>query len=116
MGSAYVNAYDSHPRLHIRNERNRRYNDYSYVNAVCREPKPTQEELRHAYHVAGDSFVGKLKEYFLILDDDHAKKASNAGGQSKAAKAAKGNKAGKGKRHASGEPGDEAKKRVPSTQ
>jgi hypothetical protein len=114
LGSAYVNAYSTRPRLHVRTERNRRYNSYSFVNSVCREPIPTQDELKHAYHIAGSSFVGQLKEFFLVLDDDQAKKGSGSGGQSKSAK---NDKAGKGgKRRASGDNSNETKKKIPSTQ
>jgi hypothetical protein len=112
MGSAYINTYDARPMLHIRQERNRRYTSYSYVSAVRRETTPPSfEELKHAYHVAGDSFIGRLKEIFLILDDDAAKKPSNAGGKSKASKNAKA-----GKRRASGDSSNEVKKKVPATQ
>ncbi len=92
-----------------------RYNSYSFVNAVTREQNPpSSEELRHAYHVAGNSFVGKLKELFIILDDDEAKKSSSAGGISKAAKADKAGKANK--RRASGDTSGETKKKVSATQ
>jgi hypothetical protein len=118
LGSAYINTYDPRPMLHLRTEKNRRYDSYSFVNAVSRESNPpTAEELRHAYHIAGGSFVGKLKEFFIILDDDKAKKPFKAG-PSKSAKTDKTDKtvkAGQGKRRASGE-GGEAKKKVPATQ
>jgi hypothetical protein len=109
LGSAYVNTFDSHPMFNFRQERNRRYTTLSYVNAVRRDQNPpTQEELRHAYHVAGDSFVGLLKETFLVLDDDVAKKGSNAGGKNKASKP--------GKRRASIESANDTKKKVSATQ
>jgi len=101
--------------LHIRTERNRRYSNYSFVNAVCRESNPPPaEELKHAYHIAGESFIGKLKEYFILLDDDTAKKSSNSGGRLKAAKADKSGKGGK--RRASGDASSETRKKMPATQ
>ncbi len=108
--------------LHFRPERNRRYSSISYVKAISREPTPpTFDELRHAYHLAGQSFVGKLKEIFLVLDDDQAKKVSNAGGHAKNAKANKnvkeGQKSGqKTKLRASNDNSSEVKKKVPATQ
>jgi hypothetical protein len=118
LGSAYVNSYDARPMLHFRPERNRRYTSLSFVKAVKRESvPPSYEELKHAYHLAGQSFVGKLKEIFLVLDDDMAKKATNSGGQSKAAKASKPPKEVKGsKRRASGDNSGELRSKVPATQ
>ncbi len=111
LGSAYVSAFDARPRLHFRIERNRRYTSLSFVKAVCKEAnRLTYDELKHAYHVAGDSFVGQLKELFIILDDDQAKKGSSAGGRSRAAKQSK------GKRRASGEAASEVRNKVPATQ
>jgi hypothetical protein len=103
--------------LHFRQERNRRYSSLSFVKAVSREsPPPSYDELKHAYHLAGQSFVGKLKEIFLVLDDDMAKKATSSGGRSKAAKSAKPSKDVKtNKRHASGDTG-EVRKKIPATQ
>jgi hypothetical protein len=84
----------------------------SFVKAVCKESDPpTADELRHAFHLAGNSFVGQLKELFIVLDDDEAKRPSTAGGKSKAEKTAKA-----GKRRASGGTPTETKKRLPATQ
>jgi hypothetical protein len=78
---------------------------------------PTFEELKHAYHLAGQSFVGKLKETFLVLDDDLAKKVTKSGGRNQAAKAVKPAKDGKAvKRRASGEVPSDVKKKLPATQ
>jgi hypothetical protein len=123
LGSAYINVYDARPMLHIRSERNKRYTSLSYVNAVTRDSNliPPAEELRHAYHVAGDSFIGKLKETFLVLDDDIAKKPSRSGGKNKAVSGSgskAGNKAGSkaNKRRASGEVASDPSKKVSATQ
>jgi hypothetical protein len=107
MGPAYVSAYESFPTLNVRQERNRRYNTLNFVEAVSQDTTPTTEELIPAYRVAGDAFIGKMKALFLVLDDDVAvKQPQKAGNQKK-----------KNKRHASGEPAaDSKKKSVPSTQ
>lgn len=121
LGSTYINTYDNRPMFNFHTERNKRYTTLSYVNAVRREANPplTAEELRHAYHVAGNSFVGQLKETFLVLDDDAAKKQANSGGgKGKASKApSSGNKSAKAnKRRASGEGPSDPKKKIPATQ
>lgn len=120
LGSAYVNSYDPRPMLHYRSERNRRYNSLGYVKAICNEQvPPTFDELKHAYHLAGQSFVGKLKEIFLVLDDDLAKKASKSGSKAaaKATKPVKDSKETKStKRRASGDGTNDARKKLPSTQ
>ncbi len=102
--------------LHIRTERNKRYDSYSFVNAVTRESPPSFDELRHAYHVAGASFIGKLKQIFVVLDDDQAKKPSTAGGHNKASKNDKAGKASGSKRRASGDAASETRKKLPATQ
>jgi hypothetical protein len=106
--------------LHYRSERNRRYNSVSYVKAVCMEQvPPTYNELKHAYHLAGQSFVGKLKEVFLVLDDDMAKKTSKSGGSkqtTKPGKPAKEVRASASKRHASGDTSNDVRKKMPATQ
>ncbi len=80
------------------------------MNAVKRETNPpSHEELKHAYHIAGESFVGMLKEYFILLDDDAAKKKPNSAGGAKSDKQ-------KGKRRASGDVPSDTKKKVPATQ
>jgi hypothetical protein len=103
--------------LHYRSERNRRYNSLNYVKAISMEKvPPTYDELKHAYHLAGQSFVGKLKEIFLVLDDDLAKK-TNKSGSKQAAKASKPTKDGKAiKRRASRDASSDARKKLPSTQ
>jgi hypothetical protein len=102
--------------LHYRAERNRRYNSLSYVKAITMEKvPPTYDELKHAYHLAGQSFVGKLKEIFVVLDDDLAKKTSKSGGGKQTTKANKPIRDGK-KRRASGDVTSDVKKKLPSTQ
>ncbi len=102
--------------LHYLAERNRCYNSLSYVKAISMEKvPPTYDELKHAYHLAGLSFVGKLKEIFVVLDDDLAKKTSKSGSSKQAAKATKPTKDGK-KRRASGDVTSDIKKKLPSTQ
>jgi hypothetical protein len=106
MGTAYVSAYEARPMLHVRPERNRRLTELSFVEAVGQDTQPTVEELLPAYRVAGDAFPGRLRELFIVLDDDVSKnKPAKSGSQKK-----------KNKRSASGDGPAERKKTVPSTQ
>jgi hypothetical protein len=107
LGSAYIKAYEAKPMLHIRPERNRRHQSLSFVQAVSQDPNPTAEELLPAYRVAGESFIGQMRDLFIILDDDEAKrKPAKSDSQKK-----------KKKRQASGEgPSDIKRKSMPSTQ
>ncbi len=109
LGSAYVNSYEARPTLNVRSERNRRHTSLSFVEAVSQDPNLTTEELIPAYRVAGDTFIGKMKALFLVLDDDEAKKKpGNAGSQKKKEKK---------KRQASGDSSVEIKRKpLPSTQ
>ncbi len=95
--------------LNVRQERNRRFQELSFIEAVSQDSQPTVEELIPAYRVAGDSFMGKMRQLFVVLDDDTAKgKPSQQGSQKK-----------KNKRQASGEgsaSGDSKRKTLPSTQ
>jgi len=94
--------------LNIRVEKNRRHQALSFVEAVCQDSSPTLEELIPAYRIAGDSFLGKMREIFIILDDEEAKKQPGKAGAIKKKQK---------KRHASSEgPSDLKKKSVPSTQ
>jgi hypothetical protein len=72
MGGAYVTAYESRPQLYLRSERNRRFIAHSFVEAVDQDRNVPTEDLRPAYRVAGDAFIGKMKRRFIILDDDEA--------------------------------------------
>jgi hypothetical protein len=107
LGSAYVKAYEARPMLHVRPERNRRHQPLSFVKAVSQDPNPTTDELIPAYRVAGESFIGQMRDLFIILDDDEAKKQpAKAGSQKK-----------KKKRQASGEGDSDVKRKsMPSTQ
>ncbi len=92
--------------LHVRPERNRRHVALSFVEAICQDRAVSVEELRPAYRVAGDAFLGRLKRLFIILDDDEAiRKPAAASSQKK-----------KNKRQASGDSTDGGKKKMPSTQ
>jgi len=72
LGGAYVTAYESRPQLHVRKERNRRFMGLSFVEAVAEDRHVPAEELRPAYRVAGDAFIGRMKRLFILLDDDVA--------------------------------------------
>ncbi len=101
-----MTAYEARPQLHVRNERNRRFVALSFVEAVGQDRHVPAEELRPAYRVAGDSFIGRMKRLFIVLDDDVAvKQPAKAGTQKKTTK-----------RQASGEGGSGSKKKLPSTQ
>jgi hypothetical protein len=93
--------------LHVRQERNRRFQALNFVESVSQDTRPTVEELIPAYRVAGDAFIGKMKSLFLVLDDDEAvKQPAKSGNQKK-----------KNKRQASGDNGVlNKKKSLPSTQ
>ncbi len=112
MGSAFVNAYDARPMLHIRSERNCRYDSYSFVEAVQQEETPPKSELKGAYRIAGKSFPGKLRKTFIVLQDDHVPEASTP--PAKAAKPS-GSKDGKKKHRASGD-NSTVQKKMPLTQ
>jgi hypothetical protein len=87
MGGAYVTAYESRPQLHVRSERNRRFVGLSFVEAVSQDMHVPVEDLRPAYRVAGDAFIGRMKRLFILLDDDTAvKQPAKAGTQKKTAK------------------------------
>jgi hypothetical protein len=91
--------------LHIRPERNRRHVALSFVEAVSQDRAISVEELRPAYRVAGDAFLGRLKRLFIVLDDDEAsQKPASAGSQKK------------NKRQASGDSTNGAKNKKPSRQ
>jgi hypothetical protein len=93
--------------LNVRPERNRRHQALTFVEAVLEDPNATLEELIPAYRVAGESFLGRMREYFIVLDDDEAKKKPSSAGSIKKKK----------KRQASGEgPSDVKRKNLPSTQ
>ncbi len=105
MGGAYVTAYETRPQLHVRTERNRRFIPLSFVEAVCQDRHVPAEELRPAYRVAGDVFIGKMKRLFLLLDDDVAvRQPAKAGNQKKNIK-----------RQASGDGASGSKKKTPVT-
>jgi hypothetical protein len=108
LGGAYVTAYEAYPQMHVRSERNRRFNPLSFVESVHQDRYVAHDELRPAYRVAGDSFIGRMKRLFILLDDDEAvRQPAKAANQKK-----------KVKRQASGEggPGSGTKKKLPSTQ
>jgi hypothetical protein len=109
LGGAYVTAYESRPQLHVRNERNRRFVALGFVEAVDQDRHVPVEELRPAYRVAGDAFIGRMKRLFVLLDDDVAvRQPAKAGNQKK-----------NSKRQASGEGASGSsgpKKKLPSTQ
>ncbi len=107
LGAAYVMAYTSRPILNVRCEKNRRFTELGFVDSVCQDTHPTVEELIPAYRVAGDAFIGQMRELFVVLDDDEAvKKPAKAGSQKK-----------KNKRQASGDSSLISKKKsLPSTQ
>ncbi len=84
MGGAYVTAYEARPTLHVRTERNRRFIPLGFVEAVSQDRHVPAEELRPAYRVAGDVFIGRMKKLFLVLDDDVAvRQPAKAGSQKK---------------------------------
>jgi len=60
--------------LHVRSEKNRRHVDLSFVEAVCQDRNIPQEDLKPAYRVAGQAFIGRMKRLFIVLDDDEAVK------------------------------------------
>jgi hypothetical protein len=60
--------------LHVRAEKNRRHVALSFVEAVCQDKTIPQEDLRPAYRVAGEAFIGRMKRLFIVLDDDEAVK------------------------------------------
>jgi hypothetical protein len=92
--------------MHVRSERNHRFVGLSFVEAVCQDRYVPQEDLRPAYHVAGDAFIGRMKCLFIILDEDEAvKQPAKAGVQKKKVKC-----------QASGDGGSGVKKKMPSTQ
>jgi hypothetical protein len=99
-----VTAYETRPQLHVRTERNRRFTPLSFVEAVCQDRHVPAEELRPAYRVAGDVFIGKMKRLFLLLDDDVAVKQPAKAGSLK-----------KNKRQASGDGASGSKKKAPAT-
>jgi hypothetical protein len=96
--------------LNMKPERNKRFIALGFVEAVDQDNTPTTEELMSAYRVAGDSFIGRMKRLFIVLDDDEAAKQPwKAAVQKK-----------KNKRHASGDgPSGSSgtkKKTLPATQ
>jgi hypothetical protein len=92
--------------MHVRSERNRRFVPLNFVEAVCQDRYVPHEDLRSAYRVAGDAFIGRMKRLFILLDDDEAvRKPAKANVEKK-----------KNKRQASGEGGSGTKKKMPSTQ
>jgi hypothetical protein len=108
LGGAYVTAYEAYPQMHVRSERNRRFNPLSFVESVSQDRYVAHDELRPAYRVAGDAFIGKMKRLFILLDDDEAvRQPAKAANQKK-----------KVKRQASGEGGSGSgtKKKPASTQ
>jgi hypothetical protein len=110
VGGAYVTAYESRPQLHVRNERNRRFVALSFVEAVSQDRHVPVEELRPAYRVAGDAFIGRMKRLFILLDDDVAvKQPAKASNQKKTVK-----RQASGEGAAGGSSG--SKKKLPSTQ
>ncbi len=104
-----MTAYEAYPQMHVRSERNRRFNALSFVESVAQDRHVAADDLRQAYRVAGDAFLGKMKRLFILLDDDEATRQP--------AKAANTKK--KVKRQASGDGGSGGsghKKSMPSTQ
>ncbi len=84
LGGAYVTAYEARPQLHVRSERNRRFVALSFVEAVDQDRYVPGSELRPAYRVAGDAFMGRMKRLFIVLDDDEAaRQPAKAGNQKK---------------------------------
>jgi hypothetical protein len=90
--------------MHYRTDKTRRYNTLTFVDAVTQEPAPCHDDLQAAYRIAGSKFLGKLKKFFLVLDDDFAAKLQNKTSGPK-----------KNKRRASTD-GPSQKKKMPSTQ
>ena len=105
LGSAFINAYESRPLLHLRLDKTRRYSALTFVEAVTQEPHPSHDDLVAAYRIAGSKLIGKLRKLFIVLDDDVATKIQTRGS----------GKGTKNKRRASLD-GPSNKKRVPSTQ
>jgi len=105
LGSAFINAYEARPLLHLRMDKTRRYNVLTFTEAVTQEPHPSHKDLGAAYRIAGSKMIGRLKKLFIVLDDDVATKIQtrNSG------------KSGKNKRRASLD-GPSNKKRGTSTQ
>ena len=80
-----------------------------FVEAVNEDSHVPAEELKPAYRVAGDAFIGRMKRLFLLLDDDVAvKQPAKAGTQKKNIKR---QASGEGSSGSSG-----SKKKLPSTQ
>jgi hypothetical protein len=108
-GGAYVTAYEAYPQMHVRSERNRRFTPLSFVEAVSQDRYVAHDDLRPAYRVAGDAFIGRMKRLFILLDDDEAvRQPAKAGTQKK-----------QSKRQASGEGGSGGsgkQKKMASTQ
>ncbi len=93
--------------LNVKQERHKRFTALSFVEAVAQDSNPTVEELIPAYRVAGDSFIGRMKTLFIVLDDDEAVKQPWKSGSVKK----------KNKRHASGDNASGSKKKsLPATQ
>jgi hypothetical protein len=83
----------------------------SFVEAVCQDRHVPVEELRPAYRVAGDAFIGRMKRLFILLDDDTAVRQPAKAGAPK--KNVKRQASGEG---TSGLGGSGSKKKLPSTQ
>jgi hypothetical protein len=82
----------------------------SFVEAVAEDRHVPAEELRPAYRVAGDAFIGRMKRLFILLDDDVAvRQPAKAGSQKKTAK-----RQASVERASGGASG--SKKKLPSTQ
>jgi len=105
LGSAFINAYESRPLFNFRLHKTRRYSTLTFVEAVTQEPNPSHEDLSHAYRIAGNKLIGKLRKLFIVLDDDVAAKLQSRGS----------GRGVKNKRRASLD-GPSNKKRLPSTQ
>jgi hypothetical protein len=105
LGSAFINAYEPRPLLHLRLDKTRRYSILTFTEAVTQEPHPGHDNLVAAYRIAGSKLIGKLKKLFIVLDDDVATKMQ----------ARSSGKGVKNKRRASLD-GPSNKKRVPATQ
>ncbi len=107
LGAAYVQSYEVRPVMNVRPDRNRRFQQLSFIEAINQDSQPTVEELLPAYRVASEGFIGQMRKLFLVLDNDEATNKPNKSGTQKK----------KNKRHASGEGSTELKKKsLPSTQ
>jgi len=75
QGQASVSSFTSRPHFTYRPSKTVRQISLTYCETVlCDElPEPTSSDVEQAYRIAGTrQYKGKLRETFLLLNDDHA--------------------------------------------